>query len=325
VSADNNTPVIESSVFDSNRYAGIQVISPSINFNTLSGNSGSGNAFDGTFVAGAVSVSSSVSDSASWPIVVGIPGCSEGGAPMCAADLDVPSGVTLTAPAGSVVKFGSGTGLVGDPGSGLTVEGTLVTTGTSGSPAVFTSWRDSSTGTSLAGVGGPQSGDWSGITIASTNDSDRIGNSVFEYADVAIHIGLLDALSVQDSVFSYNDAAFEVDGTADNDPLLGALDCVPPYLSVVDATTDWFGSSGYPTPSIDLLSVLGAVIPAGFSNLFGSISTELSAEGSLPGDNTVPWAIYSCPELDIPPIPVTAVVVGAPVYPLTNSTYKEQN
>ena len=116
-----------------------------------------------------------------------------------------------------------------------------------------------------------------------------------------------------------------VEGTADNDPVLAALDCVPPYLSFVDAATDWFGSNGFPTPNIDLGSVIGTVVPSGYSNLFGAASAMANVEGAAIGDNTVPWSVYSCPELLIPPIPVTAVNISlTPAYPLASSDYREK-
>lgn len=131
-------------------------------------------------------------------------------------------------------------------------------------------------------------------------------------------------LPITYSVFSHNDAAITVQGTTDNDPVLGALSCVPPYLSLVDATTDWFGSTGYPAPSISLLGVLGGVIPSDFSSFYGAITSYGSAEVKA-GDNTVPWAIYTCPALFDFPIPVTAVIFNAvPSYPLSNRTFKER-
>ena len=36
----------------------------------------------------------------------------------------------------------------------------------------------------------------------------------FEYAATAIHVSLLDVLPVEDSVFSYDNSAIAVDGTA---------------------------------------------------------------------------------------------------------------
>jgi hypothetical protein len=95
-------------------------------------------------------------------------------------------------------------------------------------------------------------------------------------------------------------------------------------LSLVDATTDWFGSTGYPAPSISLLGVLGGVIPSDFSSFYGAITSYGSAEVKA-GDNTVPWAIYTCPALFDFPIPVTAVIFNAvPSYPLSNRTFKER-
>jgi hypothetical protein len=127
-------------------------------------------------------------------------------------------------------------------------------------------------------------------------------------------------LTINDSDFVYNDAAITVGGTAANDPVLGALACVPPYLSFVTASGDWFGQNGYPAPSIDILSVIGALIPEQYSALFGAGASLASVTApAFGGDNTIPFSLYSCPELGIPPIPVTPVLLSetpaAPWFP----------
>ena len=80
----------------------------------------------------------------------------------------------------------------------------------------------------MTGSGSPATNDWSGIELGPHEASSEFVYTAFEYAADAIHVSLLDALPIEFSVFSYDDAAISVDGTADNDPLLGALDCVPP-------------------------------------------------------------------------------------------------
>ena len=235
--------------------------------------------------------------------------------------LVVPSGATLTLAPGTVVKaLGSANGV----GNNLSVQGTLDAVGTAASPVTFTSVNDNSVGGST-GTGTPKPADWAGIELGSLQASSQFDYVVFEYASVAIHVDYLDALPIENSVFSYDTAAITVDGTSDNDPALAALDCVPPYLSFIDASTDWFGSTGFPTPSIDLSSVIGAILPSGYSNLFSAGISMVSLEGASVGDNTVPWSIYSCPELLIPPIPVTPVnIPTTPIYPLDNPSYEEK-
>jgi len=152
-------------------------------------------------------------------------------------------------------------------------------------------------------------GDWDGIDFPDPVGFDAVNFVQISYAAAAFGVHQLDALAVTNSQFSYNQAAFTVAGTADHDPVLGALPCVPPYLSVVEAKGDWFGASGYPAPSLDVLSFVGTFfIPDEFSSLYGSLSSMITVTATIPStDNTVPWAIYSCPAIGVPALPVSAV------------------
>jgi hypothetical protein len=50
-------------------------------------------------------------------------------------------------------------------------------------------------------------------------------------------------------------------------------------------------------------------IPDEYEELFGAASTLVSVSKSLPyTDNTIPFAIYQCEPIAIPPIPVTPVL-----------------
>src|SRR4029077_14965285 len=150
------------------------------------------------------------------------------------------------------------------------------------------------------------------------NASDQFISTVFRYASVAVSVSTLEALQVSDSEFAYHTAAFDVAGTTGGNPVLGTLPCVPPYLSVVEVSNSWFGTSGWPGASIDLAAFAGVLVPDQFGSLYGSLTSMISAEASV-SDNTVPWSIYSCPEAGIPPVPVTAVDIQnlplAPPFP----------
>jgi hypothetical protein len=231
--------------------------------------------------------------------------------------LDVPSGVTLTLAAGTVVKSELGESQCDDegPGCSISVEGTLNATGTLGEPVTFTSINDNSVG-GVTGSGSPQSAEWAGISVE-PGANFAVNRADLRYAGAAITFRQLSGAVISEDDFVYDREAIAVDGTADEDPVLEALDCVPPYLSFVTAKEDFFGKTGTPPPSIDLASVLGATLPESFGNAFDAGLSLASESYSLFGDDdTIPWSIYSCPALGIPPIPVTPVlVVGIPASP----------
>jgi hypothetical protein len=296
VNSANPAPVIEDDYFDGSAGGAIYLDGSNIDLDEVTGNTGSAAA--SVFVRGSVATTT-------W---------GENAIPLTFTNLDVPTGATLNIVPGSVVK--------GLYLAALTVEGTLDAVGNATDPIIFTSINDNSVGGDT-GSGDPVAGDWNGIQLSAEQVSSGFSYDVFENASAAIQVSLLDVLQVSYSVFSSDDAAITVQSTANDDPVLGALSCVPPYLSVIDASTDWFGSTGYPAPSIDLLGLLGGVVPSDFSSLYGAISTYGSAEVGL-SDDTVPWSIYTCPALFDFPIPVTAVIFNAvPSYPLVNSAYRE--
>jgi len=81
---------------------------------------------------------------------------------------------------------------------------------------------------------------------------------------------------------------------------------------------NWYAPHGNPSPNIDLSGPVTA-IPEGFSyhgavyNLNSTVSALESEQSSFGGDNTIPWAFYSCLELRFP---VTTVFVsGTPSEP----------
>jgi hypothetical protein len=82
---------------------------------------------------------------------------------------------TTTIPPGSTLTLGPGTIVKGGPGSQLVVNGSLVVSGTSASPVVFTSIKDDSTAGDTNGDGNassPAAGDWGGITVPGAGSAD---------------------------------------------------------------------------------------------------------------------------------------------------------
>ena len=222
--------------------------------------------------------------------------------------VDVPSGVTLTVAPGTVVKSSEGA-TCSTYECSISVEGALDAIGTASEPITFTSLNDDSVGGETSREEEePKAGDWAGIYFADVQNVE-LSHLDIRYAAAAIDFGLLDTATISNSDFVYNEAAIEVAGTADNDPALGALACVPPYLSFVTVSDDWFGKHGSPTPSIDISSVIGAILPDEYSSLFTAASSFTDLSASFGEDNTIPFSIYSCPELGIPPFPVTPVIL----------------
>jgi hypothetical protein len=117
-------------------------------------------------------------------------------------------------------------------------------------------------------------------------------------------------MEIAHSDFVYNEKAIDVAETAKNSPELGALPCAPPYQSFVLSYDNWYGKTGIPAPDIDISEVVGAVLPGEYAPLFEASTSLAELVYSLYGaDNTIPYKIYSCPALSIPPMPVTPVIV----------------
>ncbi len=221
--------------------------------------------------------------------------------------LIVGEGSTLRLGAGLVIKSGIGEG-------GFEVVGSIKSEGTDAEPVVFTSIEDDSLDGDTNGDGStttPSIGDWRGLRFPDSNGV-QISNVDIRYATTAIDVDYLGEMTVTRSDFFYNRSAFEVQETAPDDPALASLPCVPPWLSHVYAVEDWFGATGYPSPSIDITDVVGTAVPEEFSEAFDLFTAAAEVSAPLyPGDNAIPFAIYSCPATDppIPPVPVTPIVL----------------
>jgi hypothetical protein len=249
-----------------------------IDQNTLSGNR-----FNAAYVSGTVDQSMTWADHG-YPFVLNL--------------ITVSQGATLTLSPGFILK--------GTAGSLMSVNGTLNADGTAANPVIFTSYRDDLIGGDTNGDSNstqPQPGDWGGIQITNATAGDALTGTVFRYASTAIAVGFLDLLPVTNSEFAYNRAAFTVASTAHQNPSFAALPCVPPYLSFIYATTDWFGASGVPGAAINLAPYGGLVVPDELSPLYSLMSSLYSANAYL-SDNTVPWTLYSCLGVSFPVTPV---------------------
>jgi hypothetical protein len=204
---------------------------------------------------------------------------------------------TLTIEAGSIVKVESG-------GLRVATGGRLIVAGSKDAPVVFTSANDDAVGGDSYGDGtssAPQQGEAGTLLRLETSAGEHsIQGAVFRYGGTAISVGKHAKLSVTNSQFAYNSDAFTVDSTTDGDDpslslILGALPCVPPYLSMVAAPNNWFGKGGIPGAKIDLAGFVGLAVPPPFDAYYGAMTSLIDAEVALPSaNNTVQWTVYEC-------------------------------
>jgi hypothetical protein len=188
VSAPVGVPTISNNTVNQAAYTAIRVEGASIDMGALNGNSGSGNGLNGVQLGGdVVTVSSALPWSGNLvPVLYG--GC---------AALTIPSNVTLSLGAGTIIKS------QGNCGGEIIDNGALQANGTAANPVTLTSWRDDSVGGDTNGdTAGPAPGDWGGIRVENGAAASLKGTrlnyanlalSVADEADAEIHGAILNS------------------------------------------------------------------------------------------------------------------------------------
>ena len=214
-----------------------------------------------------------------------------GGYFSASAVLDVPSGATLTLAPGTIVK-GQGPGA---RGGSISVEGSLVARGTSGSPITFTSINDNSVGGST-GSGSPAAGDWAGIQATGSGSID-LEHANISYTSTGVNAqttgsALLWTVSIFDSSKAISDVQGDVSfrGQLGNDASgISSCDWGTAGCSV-DAAYSYWGSPNGPPLGGQGGFVCGAVTTSPYLTSPGGSSTTPSGSafgfGNCDGSQT---------------------------------------
>jgi hypothetical protein len=244
-----------------------------------------------------------------------------------ATGIYVTQGATATLDAGTVFKMASAS-----TGIEVASGGTLLASGSSTDPIVYTSIEDDSIlgDTNADGPTTGTPGDYAtGVSLDRPSDtSAQITSSVFKYSDTAIHVGTLTVWHVHGNEFAYNRHSFGVDTTDFDDPTWDVVPCAPRYTTYINASDNYYRPgvviSGLHWPGLDVTpsDYAGIVIP---SALVDALSFDVGLLANYPtdvdvslGGNAIPSALYSCLGITFP------VFAADPIYPSSTEPFPSQ-
>jgi Cutinase len=156
--------------------ATITVTANQLDLTQLTGNTGSGNARQSFGLGGTLSISASLASAvpAGWTTILENDPNNQ-----ASSGITVPTGVTLTIPAGMLIKSYS---------PGLTAAGgTLIAQGTAAAPVVFTSIYDGSAGGAIDTSQSPSPGAWAGIRVGASGTATLLATTI-RFAATALDV-----------------------------------------------------------------------------------------------------------------------------------------